>query len=96
MNDLAVGLLYPAAVGLVGQADFVPTKVLPLYGGTGSFGIQGTGVEQDGAMLPATGSYGFQKGKIYNLESSAFIAGHNEINGAEVAHMIWEGALCDA
>jgi len=93
VNDLAVGLLYPAAVGLVGQADFVPTKILPLYGGTGSFGIQGTGVEQDGVMLPATASYGFQKGKIYNLESTSFIAGHNEINGAEVAHMIWEGAL---
>ncbi|MBM3786396.1 MAG: hypothetical protein FJW30_18710 [Acidobacteria bacterium] len=92
VNDKAVGLAYPAAVGLVGQADFVPAN-LPLYGGIGSFGIQGTGLEQAVQMLPSTGNYGFQAGRIYNLNSSQFIPSHSGIDGPEVAHAIWEAAL---
>jgi hypothetical protein len=91
VHDKAVGLAYPAAVALVGQAAFDPNS-LPLFGGIGSFGLQGTSVAADQAMLPATGVYSFQPGKICNLECSPFIAGHSAIDGPEVAHMIWQAA----
>ena len=51
-------------------------------------------------MLEKAGNYGFQAGKIYNLESSRYIAkgqglsgAHSDIDGPEVAHAIWQAAL---
>jgi pimeloyl-ACP methyl ester carboxylesterase len=93
VNDSAVGLAYPAAVALVGQAAFDTTASLPLFGGVGSFGIQGTAIAQSSPMLDAAGTYGFQPGKIYNLEGSAFIPSHSGIDGPQVAHAIWQAAL---
>ena len=96
--DTAVGVLYPAAVGLVREADF--GVELPKYGAVGSFGIQGTSVASAREMLDTTGNYGFEPGKIYNLESSKFIAkgggasgAHSDIDGPQVAHAMWQAAL---
>ena len=44
-------------------------------------------------MLPATGTYTFQAGKIYNLKGDTFIPGHSGIDGPEVAHALWQAAL---
>jgi hypothetical protein len=97
-HDTAVGVLYPAAVGLVQEADFADK--LPKYGGIGSFGIQGTTVAVDREMLDKEGDYGFASGKVYNLESSKYIAkkegaagAHSDIAGPQVAHAIWQAAL---
>ncbi len=97
-HDTAVGVLYPAAVGLVQEADFADK--LPKYGGIGSFGIQGTTVAVDRDMLDKDGDYGFASGKIHNLESSTYIAkkegasgAHSDIAGPQVAHAIWQAAL---
>jgi hypothetical protein len=97
-HDTAVGVLYPAAVGLVQEADFADK--LPKYGGIGSFGIQGTTVAVDRDMLDKEGDYGFASGKVYNLESSKYIAkkegaagAHSDIAGPQVAHAIWQAAL---
>jgi hypothetical protein len=97
-HDTAVGVLYPAAVGLVREADFADK--LPKYGGIGSFGIQGTTVAVERDMLDKDGDYGFASGKIHNLESSKYIAkkegasgAHSDIAGPQVAHAIWQAAL---
>ena len=97
-HDTAVGVLYPAAVGLVQEADFADK--LPKYGGIGSFGIQGTTVAVERDMLDKDGDYGFASGKIHNLESSTYIAkkegasgAHSDIAGPQVAHAIWQAAL---
>ena len=44
--------------------------------------------------------YRFEAGKIYNLESSQFIAkgagasgAHSDIDGPQVAHALWQAAL---
>ena len=54
-------------------------------------------------MLAADGSYSLEKGKVYNLESSQFIAkkegpsgAHSDIAGPEVAHAIWSAAFASA
>ncbi len=97
-NDTAVGVLYPAAVGLVHEADF--GTELPRYGAVGSFGIQGNALAASGDMLDTNADYHFEGGRIYNLESSRFIAkkeglsgAHSDIAGSQVAHAIWQAAL---
>jgi hypothetical protein len=103
--DRAVGTFYPLAAGLAGQVDFGPDDVddsaLPKYGGIGSFGIRGLSANVTAEPLRgANHDYGFQAGSIYNLEASEFIrkgdgasGAHNDIDGPEVAHAIWQAAL---
>jgi hypothetical protein len=95
--DSAVGVLYPAAVGLVGQADF--GIELPKYGAIGAFGIQGTTAVKPLTMVDENGAYPFTAGGVYNIEASAFIkkmegvsGAHSDIDGPQVAHMLWQVA----
>jgi pimeloyl-ACP methyl ester carboxylesterase len=97
IHDTAVGTFYPLAVKLVGQVEFAPE--LPEFGAVGTYGIQGVENIVPGTMLPETGSYGFTRGKIHNLDSSQFIAkidgasgAHSDIDGPQVAHAIWQAA----
>jgi len=90
-NDRAVGIAYPLAVGLVGQSDFAPGD-FPLFGGVGTFGIQGTDLIAALPMLDVDREYQFTSGRIHNLESSAFIPSHSGIDGPQVAHALWQAA----
>jgi hypothetical protein len=74
---------------------------LPKYGGLGAFGIQGLQANVESTTLrSADQPYEFQRGTIYNLESSDFIrhgsgasGAHSDIDGPEVAHAVWQAAL---
>lgn len=95
--DTAVGTYYPLGSRVAGQVDFAPGK-LPKYGGLGTFGIQGPGIDLTGRpMLPPDGDYGFQGGRVYNLEASAYInegsgaaGAHSDIAKPAVAHAFWQ------
>jgi hypothetical protein len=97
--DKAVGKLYPFASRVNGSAAFDATAGFPEYGAIGAFGIQG--VPQNAlTMLEADKPYSLAKGQIYNVESSKFIChgngvsgAHSDIDGPQVAHLIWETAL---
>lgn len=96
-HDSAVGLLYPLAAGAARQVAFGP---FPKYGAAGFFGLQGLGGVVGGKMLDATGRYDFRPGGVYNLDGSDFIThggglsgAHNDIDGPEVAHVIWAAAV---
>ena len=100
-HDSAVGVFYPLASQVKGSASFDPQS-LPEFGAIGAFGIQGVadGMRNDLKMLAADGAYTLEKGKVYNLESSQFIAkkegpsgAHSDIAGPEVAHAIWAAAF---
>ncbi|MFK0729806.1 MAG: hypothetical protein ACFKPT_21405 [Gloeotrichia echinulata GP01] len=108
IHDKAVKMAYPIAgtIGLqIGQdIDFdVNTPKYPALGGIGLYGIQGEGLNiVDINMLPANESYTFEKGKIYNLESSDYIKvenggifsdAHSEIDKPEVANAVWSAAF---
>ncbi|MCC7154103.1 MAG: hypothetical protein IT161_05975 [Bryobacterales bacterium] len=93
IKDTAVGMAYPAAVGLVGEVDFGPEAPLPVFGGVGTWGIQGTTVAEAFDMMDENGVYHFKPGRIYNLNGTAFISGHSDISGPQVAHMLWQAAL---
>jgi hypothetical protein len=88
VNDKAVGLAFPAAVGLVGEVDFAAK--LPKFGGIGAWGIQGTTLAEARDMLDEHGDYRFEPGHIYNLNGSRFIADHSAIDGPQVAHTLWQ------
>jgi len=93
-HDAAVGIAYPAAVGLVNEVAFgagLP-PVLPTFGGVGTWGIQGTQGVESRPMLGSDAHYGFRPGVVYNLDGSPFIAGHSAIDGPEVAHVLWQVA----
>ncbi|MDQ1473573.1 MAG: hypothetical protein QOJ99_5053 [Bryobacterales bacterium] len=93
-HDLAVGVAYPAAVGLVNEVAFGAggAAVLPTFGGVGTWGIQGTKIAEARPMLASDGHYDFRRGGVYNLDGSAFISGHSKIDGPEVAHVLWQVA----
>lgn len=100
VHDTAVGRWYPLAAAAARQVVFAAPGELPTYGGVGSFGAQGEGLElTDGLMLEADGSYGFQGAKVYNLECSGvirngggFSGAHSDIAHPEVAHAVWQAA----
>ncbi|MEN3333319.1 MAG: hypothetical protein V7641_2684 [Blastocatellia bacterium] len=96
-RDTAVGRFYPLGAGIRGDVDFALGNY-PKFGGVGAFGVRGleSGVS-DLKMLAAEGVYGFEPGKLYNLESTDFInqgggasGAHNDIAKPEVAHAVWE------
>ena len=97
--DAAVGKLYPTAVKLKDQ--FVLADELPKFGGVGTFGAQGLGaVAVDREMGPADTNYGFQPGRVYNLDANGvikngggFSGAHSDIAHPEVAHVQWQAAL---
>ena len=98
--DTAVRKMYPPAARIANQIAF-PVGKLPKYGALGTFGIRGPGVEiVDMEMLPVNGSYEFEPGKAYNLESSKYICNgeglggaHNNITEPEVTHAVWAAAI---
>jgi pimeloyl-ACP methyl ester carboxylesterase len=97
--DTAVGSLYPVAAGVAEQVTFAPGE-LPKYGGVGTFGARGPGLDiVDTNMLSATAAYDFRPGRIHNLEASGVIregdppsGAHSDIAKTEVAHVVWSAA----
>jgi hypothetical protein len=107
-HDSALKKMYPLGVGIVLSDVDYPVELegrkLPKYGGLGTFGAAGDGLDiVNMSMLPHDASYSFEAGRIYNLESSEYICkippdaglggAHSAIDEPEVAHAVWEAAL---
>ena len=98
--DTAVGKLYPTAVTLNDQFVLAADD-LPKFGGIGTFGAQGLGaLAVDREMGPGDTDYGFQNGRVYNLDANGvirsgggFSGAHSDIARPEVAHVLWQAAL---
>jgi hypothetical protein len=100
-HDTAVCKAYPAASFARGDVVFEVGE-FPKYGALGAFGARGPGIDTiDLEMLDQKQSYDFKSGKVYNLESSRYIAkmesvgsgAHNDIAHPEVAHAMWSAVL---
>jgi pimeloyl-ACP methyl ester carboxylesterase len=98
--DRAVGTWYPWAAGAMSQVSFAPED-LPRYGAVGTFGIQGleTAAEKRVVLTPDR-SYGFESGKISNIDASGvinvvggFSGAHSDIAKPEVGHAVWEAVM---
>jgi hypothetical protein len=99
VHDKAVRMLYPLAAGLLDQTSFAPQD-LPLYGGIGTFGVQGPGIQTlDNQLHESDFDYAFDKGVTYNLDANNVISQMSGISGAhsdichpELAHAILRAA----
>jgi pimeloyl-ACP methyl ester carboxylesterase len=97
VRDRAVGVFYPLGARTQQQIALAPGQ-LPVYGGVGTFGIQGADLQiADETLGPAGDPYDFRAGPVYNLDSDAIIAkgggasgAHSDICHPEVAHAVWQ------
>jgi hypothetical protein len=89
-NDKAVGIAYPLASKIVGDATAAFGDENDKFGGLGRNGVQKMETNEfvKGSLLPETGAYSFQAGKFFNLEGGNFITGHGDITGKQVAHAL--------
>lgn len=89
-NDKAVGFAYPLASRINRDSTAKFGDENDKFGGLGRNGAQK--MEQNevvkGSLLNAAADYQFAAGKFFNLEGSAFIKGHGDITGKEVAHAV--------
>jgi hypothetical protein len=98
--DLAVGRWYPLGAGVAREIEFALDD-LPQYGGVGTFGLRGPGLDLVDLDMQAVGQpYDFRGGRVYNLECSGVIrngdgasGAHSDIVHPEVAHAVWSAAL---
>jgi pimeloyl-ACP methyl ester carboxylesterase len=95
VHDRAVGVFYPLGARARQQIALVPDE-LPIYGGVGTFGIQGAGLQiADETLGPAGDPYDFRANLVYNLDSDAVIAkgggasgAHSDVCHPAVAHAV--------
>lgn len=89
-NDKAVGVAYPLASRINGDAAAAFGDENDKFGGLGRNGAQKMENEEviKGSLLPVGGSYSFQAGKFFNLEGSPFISGHGAVFGKEITHAV--------
>ena len=101
-NDIAVGILYPAASRLSGTVASAFGDKDDQYGGIGRNGAQkmkpGEVNENVSKLLSVNGNYDWQAGTIHNLEGSDFIRdpkggdAHGFVTGKEIAWAIGSAA----
>lgn len=102
-HDVAVGRYYPLGAGVADQVDYTLAR-LPRYGAVGTFGVMGlTKAAVETSLEDADHEYAFERGRVYNLDGDRFIkdgggasGAHNDIDGPEVAHAVWQAALASA
>lgn len=95
-HDRAVRVFYPLGAGARGDVAYADDG-LPVYGGIGTFGVRGSGVELvDEDVTRLDPSKPLRAGVIYNLDADAVIASGSGIGGAhsdichpEIADAFW-------
>ena len=95
-HDRAVRVFYPLGAGVSGNVEFGDMN-LPAYGGVGTFGVRGPGIQiQDETLGRVDESYQLRPGVVYNLKADAVIAtsagisgAHSDICHPEVARAVW-------
>ncbi len=83
---------------LGGQVEFEVPDVLPTYGGIGTFGIRGPGIEIVDEPMRAVGeAYELRPRVVHNLVADEVIAtsegimgAHSDICHGAVAHAVWQ------
>jgi hypothetical protein len=96
VHDRAVRLFYPIGAGARGDVAFDPGKQ-PVYGGIGTFGVRGPGIEIRDEQLERVGEdYRLLPGVVYNLNANSVISMSKGISGAhsdichpELARAVW-------
>jgi hypothetical protein len=99
VHDRAVGFFYPIGAGARGDVAFDVAEP-PVYGGIGTFGVRGPGIEiRDEQLERVDEGYRLLRGVVYNLNASDVISVSKGISGAHsdichpaVARAVWRAA----
>ena len=92
-------MFYPLGAGARRQVAY-GDEDLPVYGGVGTFGVRGPGIEiQDEVLERVDEDYPIRPGVVYNLNADSVIAksagisgAHSDICHPEVARAVWRAA----
>lgn len=88
-NDTAVGIAYAIASRLARQVGAGIGDAGDPYGGIGRNGALKTPASLPSAPLASVGGrYSFEKGRVSSLNADAFISGHSDVTGRQVAYAI--------
>ena len=88
-NDKAVGLAYPVASRIARQIGVGLGDADDKYGGIGRNGALKTPASLPVVKLQDVGGdYAFAKGRVSSLEATAFVKGHSDIAGRQVAYAV--------
>jgi hypothetical protein len=95
-HDRAVRVFYPLGAGVSGNVEFGDVN-LPVYGGVGTFGVRGPGIQiRDETLGQVDECYPLHPGVVYNLKADTVIAtsagisgAHSDICHPEVARAVW-------
>lgn len=96
IHDRAIRVFYPLGAGARGDVAF-DLGDLPTYGGIGTFGVRGHGVEvEDERLERVTDQYELRPRTVYNLIADSVIAtragiqgAHSDICHPELARALW-------
>lgn len=88
-NDKAVGIAYPVASRLARQIGVGLGDENDPYGGIGRNGALKTPASLPAAtLLDVGGDYDLQSGRVSSLRADAFVSGHSDITGRQVAYAV--------
>ncbi|WP_460069503.1 hypothetical protein [Streptomyces sp. YKOK-I1] len=88
VNDRAVGYPYAVASLLLGHVGVGLGGPDSAYGALGRNGARRT-PEADGLTLLGVGEpYTWRPGRVHNLRADAFVSGHHDVAGHEMAHAV--------
>jgi len=94
-------VFYPLGAGARGQVGYGDAD-LPVYGGIGTYGVRGLGIEsRDEVLGRVDEDYLIRPGVVYNLNADTVIATASGISGAhsdichpEVGRAVWRAVVC--
>jgi hypothetical protein len=87
-NDKAVGLAYPIASRLAQQIGAGLGDANDPYGGIGRNGALKTPGAVSATLLDVGGAYTFSGHDVWSLNGDAFITGHSDVTGPQVAYAV--------
>ncbi|MHC3470995.1 hypothetical protein ACYF6T_20100 [Streptomyces sp. 7R007] len=87
-NDRAVGYPYAVASLLLGHVGVGFTGPESTYGALGHNGARRTPEADDLTLLGVGEPYAWRPGRVHNLRADAYVRGHHDVSGHEVAHAV--------
>jgi hypothetical protein len=87
-NDNAVGMAYPIASRLAQQIGVSLGDENDPYGGIGRNGALKTPRSVSATLLDVGGTYSLSGQDVWSLNGDAFITGHSDVTGRQVAYAV--------
>ena len=92
-NDKAVGMAYPIASRLARQIGVALGDANDPFGGIGRNGALKTPGGVAATLLDVGGTYDFTAHDVWSLNADAFVTGHSDVTGKQVAYAVLSAVM---